>query len=179
MSERWPLDTAGLDASTVAIKLLREIRPDLYLKHPRATLEELASGKTLKRLQDELEAAREKLEEYSCPCCGAPLILRTDAPADPEEKYWDLRESFECGYTQFGSSMERPCPADSKFPKFKDFALHFSEGPDSIHQKWTCHAVGKTPMAKKLWLGHASGQTKKEAKQNLYNQYLRHAKRNK
>ncbi len=90
LADKIALDTAGLSAQDVAIKLLREVRPDLYSKHPRAELEQLASGKAVQQLQAELEAAREELSEYRCPYCDSPMALRIDAPADLEEKHCSI-----------------------------------------------------------------------------------------
>lgn len=177
LADKVALDTAGLGTQDIAIKLLREIRPDLYSKHPRAELERLASGAAVQELQTELEDAREKLSEYQCPYCDSPIALRIDAPADPDEKYWDIRESFECGFQRFGGFLERPCPADPQFPAFEDFELHFSNQPTDFHWKWSCYAVGKTPMAQKLGLGRTLGRTREEALQKIKEQYHRYAKR--
>lgn len=177
LADKVALDTAGLSAQDVAIRLLREIRPDLYSKHPRAELEDLASGEAFRELHDELAATREELAEYRCTFCNSAMITRIDAPADPAEKYWDIREEFECGHRRFGGFTERPCPADPKFPAFEEFELHFSKEPSDSHRRWSCYAIGKTPMAKTLLLDRALGKTKEEASEKLREQYLRYAKR--
>jgi len=111
----------------------------------------------------ELKDAREELAAYHCPYCGAPLALRTSAPADPGEKCWDTRESFECGFQRFCGLVERPCPADPQFPKFEDFDLHFFESPKEPLLRWQCHASGRTEMARRLILTVGLGRTKEEA----------------
>jgi hypothetical protein len=131
----------------------------------------------LNRTREELEGAREELSEFRCPYCGAGLAERISAPADPEEKYWDAREIFDCGYVAFGGSVERPCPEDPQFPAFEDFELDFSSEPTESHWKWACFALGKTRMARKLSLGRALGGTKEEAVQKLREQYDRCARR--
>lgn len=178
LADKVALDTAGLSAQDIAIKLLREIRPDLYSKHPRTELKHLASGMAIQELQAELDAAREELSEYRCPYCNSPLAVRIDAPTDPNERDWDTREVFECGFRRFAGFTERPCPADPQFPAFADFEVRFSHEPAESYWKWSCYAVGKTPMAKMLGLERALGRTKEEALQKLKEQYHRYAKRN-
>jgi hypothetical protein len=184
LADKVALKTEGLSAQDVAIQIFREVRPDLYAKHPRAELERIASGEALQELQQEidrtrkeLEEAREELAEYRCPYCGAPLSARIDAPADPEEKDWDVREEFECGYQTFGGYIERPCPSDPKFPKFADYGLHFFKTSEEPHRTWQCYAVGKTDMARRLQLPPGYGTTHEEAKRTLREHYDRYAKR--
>ena len=101
-------------AEDVSINLLREIRPDLYQKHPRFELERLASGEALKDLQRELDRTKETLSEYQCPYCAAPVAERLSAPADPNGDHTGLREAFECGCQLFDGFIERPCPSDPR-----------------------------------------------------------------
>lgn len=183
LADKVALKTEGLSAQDVAIQVFREVRPDLYTKHPRAELERIASGEALRDLQheidrtrQELEEAQEELAEYRVPYCGAPLSARTHAPADPEEKHWDVREEFECGYQTFGGYIERPCPSDPKFPKFADYELHFFNSPKEPHW-WQCYAVGTTDMARRLQLPPGYGGTREEAEQRLREHYDRYAKR--
>jgi len=185
LADRVALNTEGLTGQDVAIQVLREVRPDLYAKHPRAELERIASGEALRdlqqeidRTQHELEEAREELAEYRCPYCGAPLISRIDAPADPEEQNWDIRENFECGYQVFGGYIERPCLHDPKFPKFEDYEIQYQHSPDEPHWPWQCYAIGKTDMARRLHLQPGYGRTRDEAEANVrewYDQYARKA----
>jgi len=127
--------------------------------------------------RQELDKAREELAEYRCQYCGAPLSVRIDAPADPEQKHWDIREEFECGYLVFGGYIERPCPSDPRFPKFEDYKLHFDHSPDESHWKWKCYALGQTDMARRLHLDPGYGRTKEEAEQNVREIYERYARR--
>ncbi len=184
LADKIALNTSESKAEDIAIQLLREIRPDLYEKHPRAELERLASGEALQGLQKEIVRARRELDEakaelseYRCPYCNAPLALRVDAPVDEEQKDWDIREVFECGFQRFGSFVERPCPADPLFPKIEDYELYFKNSPDEPHFKWQCHAFGKTDMARKLSISAGLGATKEEAEKQVREHYERLAKR--
>lgn len=184
LADKVALNTEGLTAQDVAIQVLREVRPDLYAQHPRAELERIASGKALRDLQreidrtrQELEEAREELAEYRCPYCGAPLSSRLNAPADPEEKHWDIREEFECGYQVFGGYVERPCPSDPRFPKFEEYELKCHHSLDELHWPWQCYANGKTDMARRLHLQPGYGQTRDEAEANVRAQYDRYGRK--
>lgn len=95
LSDKFAIDTQRDDAQEAAIKILRNVRPDLHRKHPRAELERLASGTALMELQSEIDELRRQIAEYRCPQCGAPLSTRVDAPVDAEEKYWDTIETYE------------------------------------------------------------------------------------
>lgn len=167
-----------MTAEDVAIQLLREIRPDIYAKHPRSELQQLASGGALRELQEEMERTREELEytreklaEYRCHYCGSPLSNRIDAPADSEERDWDVRESFVCGYQKFAGFTERPCPKDPQFPRFEDYELLFLERPKEPYWKWQCYARGKTNMARLLDLSPGYGKTCEEAESQVRDKY--------
>jgi hypothetical protein len=138
LADKFALDTAREEAPDISLKLLREIRPDIYNSHPRAYLEKLASGEAMRELQEQIEQARAQLEEtrhelaeykaeFSCPHCGAALIAKGEAPLDPEHDHWDTVQTFACGYSDFAGQIQTPCPADPKFPRFEDFELHFTE----------------------------------------------------
>ena len=127
----------------------------------------------LERAYGELEAAREELAEFQCPTCGAAVSERLSCPADPEEKHWDIRETFECGYTHFGGELERPCPKDPNFPSFEDYDLQFGESQTERYWKWKCQAIGKTKMARCLWLPLGYGRTKEESEKAVRDSYER------
>lgn len=175
LADKVALNTAVFDAKNVAIQILREVRPDLYDKYPRAELEKLVSGAAIQELKAELDKAREALSEYQCPYCGSSLSIKIDAPLDPEEMDWDVREIFECGYQSFGAYIERPCPSDPQFPKFEDYDLKFHHSPDEGHCKWQCYAMPLTDMARRLSLEPGIGRTKKEAEQAIRERYKRYA----
>jgi len=109
--------------------------------------------------------------------CEAPLSSRGDAPLDEEEKYWDVVEHFEFGYSHFGSRVQSPCPADPKFPRFEDYALRFSELKTDPFWKWSCVAFAKTQMATLLSLVHGLGQTQEDAAAQVRESYDRYARR--
>ncbi|MEO7948710.1 MAG: hypothetical protein ABIR56_17020 [Polaromonas sp.] len=173
--------TRDLTAQDMAIRLLREIRPDLYALQSRAELERRASGTALRELQLEIERTREELDavrgelaEYRCPTCGAAMESRLDAPADPEQKHWEVREIFACGYQHFGGFVERPCPKDTQFPRFEDYELRFHQDPAELYLKWQCYAIGKTEMARRLTLPLGYGPTREEAEKSVHDGYDRY-----
>jgi hypothetical protein len=184
LADKVALTTTGREAQDIAISLLREIRPDLYRQHPRGELERLASGAAIKDLQEEIERTREELEvvkeqlaQYTCPYCGSALDGRIDAPADPEEDCWDVRESFECGFRTFAGFVERPCPSDPRFPKFEEYELHFRQSAEERQLKWQCYAVGTTDMSRRLDLPTGYGETKEGAEAYVREAYQRYSRR--
>jgi len=195
LADKVALKTEGLSAKDVAMQILRQVRPDIHRKHPRAHLERIASGEALRELQEEidrtrqelneasekLEEAREELCEYRCSFCGAPLSSRISVPVDPEEKDWDMLEEFECGCQTLGGFLrphvERPCPADPRFPKFEDYKLHFRHNPEEPVYKWECYAMGKTEMSWKVHIRTGYGETREEAEQCVRDDYERRAKK--
>jgi len=184
LADKVAVQTEGRTSKDISFQILQEVRPDLYAKYSPAELERIASGEALRDLQREidrvrkdLEEVREELAEYRCPYCGAAMISRVDAPADPEEKYWDIRENFECGYQVFGGSIERPCPYDPKFPKFEEYELKCYHSPDEPHRPWQCYAIGKTDMARRLQLRPGYGRTREEAEASIREWYDRYAKK--
>lgn len=118
LADKIALNTAGTNAQDIAIQLLKEVRPDLYEKHPRAELERLAGGEAVRQLQKQIEEAREELasahaalSEYRCSYCGAPLASRDNVPLDDTHDDWGNRESFECGFTHVDGEVTQPIPA--------------------------------------------------------------------
>lgn len=131
LADKIAITTEHLDANEVSLKVLRVIRPDIYKSHPRTELQKIANGQALTELQHELERskkelkdAQKQLSEYQCPICEAPLSNRVEAPADPGEKYWGTRETYDCGYQNFDGQTERPCPSDPNFPTFESYNLN-------------------------------------------------------
>lgn len=183
LADKIAIKTADTTAQDVSIQLLKETRPDLYAKHPRAHLERLASGEAVQELQrqielaqEELAAAHEELAQYKCGYCGAELSSRNQAPLDRGEKVWDVVERYACGYTIVAGEVEHPCPADPRFPKFDDYEFKFTHSPLSDPSfEWICHAMGKTPMARKVHLASAPGMSQEEAKRRLRESYERRA----
>ncbi|HSW10539.1 MAG TPA: toll/interleukin-1 receptor domain-containing protein [Bacillota bacterium] len=176
LADKVALLTGGHSAEDIAIMLLQEIRPDLYAQHPRAELEKRASGDALQELQDELEQVRQELSEYRCPHCQAPLARCFDIPLDPEQKDWDERAEFECRMVIVGTIVERPCPADPRFPEFDEFELHFQRGSDE-DRPWKCFALGKTRMARGLEPLYGVGSTQEEAEAHVRARYNRMARK--
>jgi hypothetical protein len=177
LADKVALLTAGSSAQDVSLKLLCELRPDLYEKHPRYQLERLANGEAIAELQQniedmeqELNAVHEELAEYRCPYCGAPESSRNEAPLDEEERDWGTVQSFGCGHQIIEGFLQRPCPKDPQFPKFDDYELVFEleGGPSS---EWWCHASPKNKMARMVHLSGAPGKTKEQAAARVRDQY--------
>jgi hypothetical protein len=119
--------------------------------------------KQIEETRAELEQVQEELAQFQCPYCKADLTGRNDAPLDSERDDWDTVESYACGYQVFGGEVQHPCPSDPHFPRWEDFELHFKEIKDDQSSKWSCIALGKTAMARKLYLPAGSGKTQEEA----------------
>ncbi len=184
LADKLAIDTSNVSSQEVAIQILKVVRPDLYRRHPRAQLERIASGEAMQdlqgeieRTQEQLEAVHEELSQYKCPHCGAPMVEKIHAPADEEQKHWDVREIYECGFVSFGGYMERPCPSDSNFPKLEEYELQSQHNPDEPHWKWTCYAIPKTAMAGRLHIMRGLGRTKEEAEQAVQQEYARCARK--
>lgn len=175
LADKQALRTDRATAETIAIQLLREIRPDLYEKHPRSELEQLASGEAFVQLQQELERAHDALAEFQCPFCAAPVTDRGGHWVGSE--HYGLFEVFECGYAAEDGMMTRPCPSDPRFPSIDDYELHFGEDAEESDVRWHCHARPKTEIARSVSLGVAYGRTKAEAEQSVVEQYERFARR--
>lgn len=180
LADKVALDTCQSSAEDIAIRLLREIRPDLYAARPRDVLEGIANGGALQELQSEIDRAREELErirgelaEYRCSICNSELELRVDAPLDSEQKHWDVRESFACGLRLFGGEVEHLCRMDPNFPQFEEFQLQFFEDQKESVLRWQCHAIGRTKMARKVELRAGYGPTKEAAEQQVRDSYAR------
>jgi hypothetical protein len=129
------------------------------------------------QLREELAAVKDEISEYKCPHCSAPLSSRNDV--DLDKHTIGTVESFACGYTSVDGWVESPCPSDPKFPRLEDFELRTTCKANALvpnDQWWTCFAVGKTPMAKKVPLHSAPGRTEAEARSRVVEQYQRISK---
>ncbi|MDP9855947.1 TIR domain-containing protein [Agrobacterium tumefaciens] len=173
LADKMGIDTQHINADEAAIKILRLVRPDLYRLYPRAELEEMASGATLQKLQNQIEELREQMEdlqeqieEYQCPYCGSALSDRIQAPADTEEKHWDVRETFDCGFQRFGGVTVSLCTKDPRFPKFEEYEIICS-APQTEGDQWQCYARPKTEMARKASIQSSWGKTQDEARRRL------------
>ena len=175
LADKLAIRTENVTPQDISIQVLREIRPDLYDKHPRYELERLASGDAVKHLQQELERAKDEIAEYKCPFCGAPLEERGGEFIGPNSDHYGVHEIFACGYHAFDGYSERPCPSDPKFPSFEDYELQTHRNAGEAYHAWFCMAHPKTDMARRLRLNPAYGRTKEEAEQKLREQYERYA----
>lgn len=177
LADKIALNTDEKTAQDIFINVLRVVRPDLYAAHPRAEIERITSGEALHDLQQEFIRVKQELSEYQCPHCSAPLVTRLEAPFDSEGKHWGDRESFDCGYQIFGSSIEQLCPSDPKLPKFDEYELKFYNDPTETHWQWACFAIGKTNMARLFKLNSTLGQTREESETKMRENYQRYAKK--
>ena len=162
LADRVAVRTEGRAAADVALAILAEIRPDLHAAHPRAELLRRADGSALAELQEEVGNLRSQLSEFQCPYCGSTLISSIDAPIDEDEKHWDVRKIFECGFREFAGAAEALCPADPRFPALDDYELITAEsgtGP----ARWRCHARPKTDNARKVQLQSTFGMNRQAA----------------
>lgn len=171
LADRIAIQSAGLGASELAIKLLAQVRPDLYATIPRGELERRANGDAFRQLQAELETAEAQLTDYRCRYCRALLAHRTPAPLDDSQKHWDEIEVFECGYEVFGGDVRRPCPADPEFPSFNDYEVRYHQ----IGSVWMAMAQPRTRFARRLSLNPESGETQAAALAALKQAYRRQA----
>lgn len=175
LADKLAVCTENLTPQDIAIKILCEIRPDLYKKHSRSELERLASGEAAKHLQQELERVADELSEYRCLFCRAPLVARGGESVGPNSDHHGLHEIFECGYHAFDGYTEKPCPSDPKFPCFEDYTLQFHHNPSETQYSWLCLALPKTDMARRLSLQSGCGRNKEEAERQLRERYDRFA----
>jgi len=175
LADKLAVRTENLTPQDIAIQVLREIRPDLYKKHPRSELERLASGEAVKDLQQVLEQAKDELTKYRCRFCGAPIVERGGEWVGPNSDHCGVHETFECGHHSFDGVTERPCPSDPKFPRLEEYELRSNRTSSEGHFAWLCLAVPKTAMARKLSLPPCYGSTKAEAERQLRESYERYA----
>ena len=172
LADKVALIAEAAAVDDLAIRILREIRPDLYERHPRGELMRLANGADVPGLTERLSDARVQLSEFECPHCCALLVEQIHAPADASEQAWDLRRIFACGYQEFGGQLERPCPSDPCFPAFEDYEISF-EAMSQDEPYWLCYARGKTPIARLVSLSPQGGKTKDEARKAVHENYQR------
>jgi len=166
LGDMFALRTAGLSAQDVALALLAEIRPDLYGARGRPELERLATGQAFEELETELAELREKVEEFLCPHCDAPLVDRFLAYDDRDPNQVDM-EAFACGHVR-GGHFPKACPHDSSFPVLTDYELRCEQtGEDS----WVCFAAPKTAEAKRHHLSGKEGQSEREALNRMIESY--------
>ncbi|MBI1955635.1 MAG: hypothetical protein HYS38_04510 [Acidobacteria bacterium] len=119
----------------------------------------------IEELQAELEEARERLNQFLCPYCGAALSASGPVPlSEHDEGYF---ETFECGYSRIDGFEQRLCPSDPKFPTLDEFELKTVQRGN----EWFCHAVPQTANALKIDLSIESGNTEEEAKQRVIKRY--------
>lgn len=138
---------------------------------------------TVALLSEELHDKKTKLQEFEellsdfiCPYCNSPLLESGEAPLDEEQKHWDIRKVFTCGYQIFGSYVEHLCTINPNLPKFEEYELRCHHRPNEQYWQWLCFAIGKTDAARKLNLKGIYGRTKDEAETGIRKQYQRYLK---
>jgi hypothetical protein len=157
-------EDAGID--DIAIQILRQVRPDLYEKHTRLELQYLANSAAFREPKEEVRRLREVLSEFQCPHCNAPVVQKIDVPLDYDEKHWDVREVFECGFTKHAGQIERFCPSDEDAPTIAEFELEIFKNQD-FDGCWLSRATGKSPRALKLRRVSSYGDDPEQAKKGL------------
>jgi hypothetical protein len=105
------------------------------------------------------------------------LSTRIDAPVDPEQKHWDLVETYECGFQTFGGTIQHPCPSDPKFPSLDDYIFICERTSSMPGHDWQCYARPKTEMARKVHLDIVYGRSEDEARRKVKATYLYRAGR--
>lgn len=167
----------SLGADKIALQILLQIRPDLADARPYEELQAIASGEATAALEAELQALRERMEDFQCPHCGSEIVRILDVPLDPAEKHWDQRREFECGFVEVGGYAERLCPHDPAFPKLSEFELIVTKLADSPGpMQWTCNALAKTDPARRISLPSGYGPTPDDARADLQAVYRRYAR---
>lgn len=180
LADVFAIDTSTTpDVADTAIGLLRVIRPDLYLQHPRAELERRLSGlalrdaeEELRQRSEELSKTREDLAPYKCSDCGAPLVSSHQQDF-PEHHCIVSFDTYACGHQTADGYTERPCPKSPHFPRLDDYEFSFKE--DS-REGWLCFAKPMTPASRSVHLPVGQGRTQEDAARYVREAYerLRH-----
>lgn len=141
-------------------------------------LQVLLSPELLQRveeLEDDLHYTQTRLGEYLCPHCQAELSASGSFEVS---RYADAYyQTFHCGYSAVGGRMERPCPSDPKFPTLDDYELKLKSSETKWGIEWTCDAVPKTAMARRIHLPVGIGRSEEQARQYVVAWYQQMAKR--
>jgi hypothetical protein len=176
LADKFAVRTADKTAQQIALEILSVIRPDIAGRTPHEELLRLASGEAIEELRSELKRVRGRLKEFQCPYCGSDLIESQQVPLDPEERDWDTLRSFECGFTELGGQIRRPCPSDPKFPTLDEYDIQCREDRSQpAFYRWVCEAFPKTDFARLLQLRAAHGKSEADARRELEEQYTERA----
>ena len=75
----------------------------------------------MEKLSDQIQYARDLLEDFSCPFCGRPLTVRTSysEPATHKGYEFDIDHEYveyECGHALRDGKVEQVCPVTAPFP---------------------------------------------------------------
>lgn len=125
----------------------------------------------LKKLQEDLESAREELKEFHCSFCGAPIDAQgTMSLSEDVDGYYI---AYACGRYETDGYGARPCPSDPQFPKFEEYELQFVENPKEPSLKWTCYARPMTKAAQQAHIDSGLGRTREEAETRVVESYRR------
>lgn len=177
LAGKFAIDTQKTALPDTALAILKRVRPDLNEQHHPTEHQRTSSGETLEELQTQVEDLRKQVSEFQCPFCGAPLSERIAVPCDPCEKYWDDRETYECGLEKLAGEIQHPCPSDPKFPSLNDYDLVCMPTSERSLGEWRCDARAKTPMAHKVNLDTSYGKSKDQALRKMKTTYLYRAGR--
>jgi len=156
------------DKSKVSLRTIQRLERGERPARP-GTLDFLAAALDVEPNELEVGFTSETLRaletEFVCPHCGALLAQRTGV----EHEYGsDEVEVFECGFTR--GWTERPCPTDSRFPRFEDYELTFRQERDG---RWFCYPQPTTRYARQVMLPPGSGHSREEAEMWVQRAYIR------
>lgn len=176
LADKLAVRTKDQTAAQVALQILSVIRPDIAGNTAHEELLRLASGEAIKELRSELKRVRGHLQEFQCPHCGSDLVESQQVPIDPEERDWDMLRRFECGFSELGGQIRRPCPSDPKFPTLDEYDIQCLEDRSQpAFLRWTCEAVPQTEFARLLQLRTTYGTSEANARRDLEEEYWENA----
>jgi hypothetical protein len=168
LADLMALRTSDMKAEDIGLAILQQVRSDIYEHHDRADLLKLYRSKPLSELREELVRLSERLSEFQCPYCGAPMEAHEAASFDEGDVD---RKFFSCGCRTDGGWVETPCPHTTEVPEFEEYEIEY----EKWRKSWSAVGKPKTPLAKKFGLLHAQrggGSTKEEALELLYDTFL-------
>jgi hypothetical protein len=126
-------------------------------------------------LEGHLEDHRERLREFTCPTCGAPVVGQTVIDYEHHDA---LYRNFACGYEDEDGRLRRPCPSSGQFPAAAEFEAMLTERDgEPPRWRWHCWLQPTSESARRLSLMQGYGHTAAEAEDDARATYQRYAKR--
>ena len=128
----------------------------------------------LEEVREELDSAKNRLREVTCPFCEAPIVGQGSIPLSEDVDGYYVE--YACGRYDTDGYGVQACPLDPRFPRLEEYELVLIENPKEPSVKWTCFPKAKTENARLLRLSSELGHTADEARQRVIDQYHRRAK---